>query len=315
LRGTHQENLASAVVGSSVTGSISAKNIPVNNLTSNSVVIPPRSVTKHKAESTKALSCPKCDKEKNLNINALKLHLICKHYTHYWKDLVPDSGETTLQCELCSKKMTANHALGARNSLMCHRAMQHEELELAIQDDIEEFPDELFQLLFGRSEQQQPTRKVLYSKNYPLDALIQQNNRGSQIEPNFGSRDCPAFTSTTTQNTSRSEIEFDAKGMQMVQNIDTKVCSAEQKMNQSEHVEKKVMPKKENMLPGIKAQPYVRKRLKQDLSSLESGSECEVDDPDEDWSPQPRPKKMALKQPVAKTRRIFADFSSDSSDD
>ena len=62
--------------------------------------------------------------------------------------------------------MTANHAEGARNSMICHRVMHHKELELAIEDNmIEEFPDKLFQLLFGKSESE-PARKVLYSKNY-----------------------------------------------------------------------------------------------------------------------------------------------------
>ena len=46
--------------------------------------------------------------------------------------------------------------------MICHRAIIHGELKMAIEEDVEEFNEELFQYLFNPKQNQPP--KVLFSK-------------------------------------------------------------------------------------------------------------------------------------------------------
>jgi len=98
----------------------------------------------------KILRCPKCDEcGRNKDPNTLKLHIF-HHYLHHWQDKVPPMTKKDTMCEQCTppKRIVGANPEGCRTALICHLAIQHEELkEVMIQD--KDLPPSLVEDLYG----------------------------------------------------------------------------------------------------------------------------------------------------------------------
>ena len=98
------------------------------------------------------IKCPKCSKfDRNRCPNNLKLHLF-HHYLDFWKDTVPKIDQKETQCEQCTpnKRIVGANPEGCRTALICHRAIQHDELREALQND-ETLPEGFIQTLYGET--------------------------------------------------------------------------------------------------------------------------------------------------------------------
>ena len=101
-------------------------------------------------KSKSLMKCPKCSAcDRNRDPNNLKLHMF-HHYLDYWTDTVPalDSRETV--CHQCDpgKKIIGANPEGCRIALICHRAIQHDELRGALEADTT-LPRNFVQELYG----------------------------------------------------------------------------------------------------------------------------------------------------------------------
>ena len=98
------------------------------------------------------IKCPKCSKyDRNKDPENLKLHIF-HHYLDYWKDKIPVIEGKETSCEQCShvKKIVGANPDGCRTSLICHRALQHDELRDALETDPSLSPS-FFEALFGEA--------------------------------------------------------------------------------------------------------------------------------------------------------------------
>jgi len=98
----------------------------------------------------KILSCPKCGEcAKNRDPNTLKLHIF-HHYLHHWHDKVPPMTKKDTMCEQCTpaKRIVGANPEGCRTALICHLAIQHEELKEVMSQD-SELPPSLLEDLYG----------------------------------------------------------------------------------------------------------------------------------------------------------------------
>jgi len=118
---------------------------------------------------TGRIQCPHCNQlDDNRDVNKLKLHLF-HHYMDYWADLVPRMASNQAKCPLCNKRLTADNPNALRISVICHRALAHEELRMAVEDDeITDFDQDLFDKLFNETI---PPRRVISSKKKKSTSL------------------------------------------------------------------------------------------------------------------------------------------------
>jgi hypothetical protein len=95
--------------------------------------------------------CPKCDQMKrNRDRASLRIHLF-QHYRERWADRlkrVAKDDAKEINCDACKKKVTGATVSGVRNSIVCHWAIQHDELKDALAEDnsiTKEFTDRLYE--------------------------------------------------------------------------------------------------------------------------------------------------------------------------
>eukprot|EP00092_Neocalanus_flemingeri_P023584 GFUD01025575.1.p1 GENE.GFUD01025575.1~~GFUD01025575.1.p1 ORF type:complete len:463 (+),score=121.88 GFUD01025575.1:105-1493(+) len=105
---------------------------------------------KEKKNTKKVIKCPKCkDFDKNKDSNNLKLHIF-HHYLDFWEDKVAKMTKNDTVCDKCSplKRIVGANPEGCRTALICHRAIQHEELRTVLEND-KELPEGFIEELFG----------------------------------------------------------------------------------------------------------------------------------------------------------------------
>lgn len=191
----------------------------------------PRVEMRRKTKSV--IKCPKCPAfDKNRDPNNLKLHIF-HHYLDYWTLKIPRLDRKETVCEQCSpaKKIVGANPEGCRIALICHRAIQHDELRGALDSD-PSLPHNFVQELYG--EPASKTVTVLHAG--------QTNN--SLQDPNTN-QEAPDV------NQERERIALEVRKREMIKTIENRKKEENSKRR-----------KIENKLP------YVGKRIKQNLQNI-----------------------------------------------
>ena len=191
----------------------------------------PRVEMRRKTKSV--IKCPKCPAfDKNRDPNNLKLHIF-HHYLDYWTLKIPRLDRKETVCDQCSpaKKIVGANPEGCRIALICHRAIQHDELRGALDSD-PSLPHNFVQELYG--EPASKTVTVLHAG--------QTNN--SLQDPNTN-QEAPDV------NQERERIALEVRKREMIKTIENRKKEENSKRR-----------KIENKLP------YVGKRIKQNLQNI-----------------------------------------------
>ena len=144
------------------------------------------------------MECPKCDKMKNnFDAASIKIHLF-QHYRSHWEDKFPkDVPENSLEifCGLCKpqRRFKSSTPRGVRGSVMCHWALQHEQLKEVLKNDEEvddEFIDDLYnKISFGMNKgPPRPIRVETATVGHTATTTITYNERDkvfSAIDKNY----------------------------------------------------------------------------------------------------------------------------------
>ena len=180
------------------------------------------------------IKCPKCPAfDKNRDPNNLKLHIF-HHYLDYWTTKIPRLASKETVCEQCSpaKKIVGANPEGCRIALICHRAIQHDELRGALEAD-HSLPRNFLQELYG--EPASKTVTVLHAG---------QTNNSLQTEDT--NQEAPDV------NQERERIALEVRKREMIKTIENRKKEENSKRR-----------KMENKLP------YVGKRIKQNLQHID----------------------------------------------
>eukprot|EP00088_Acartia_fossae_P038642 TRINITY_DN4008_c0_g1_i15.p1 TRINITY_DN4008_c0_g1~~TRINITY_DN4008_c0_g1_i15.p1 ORF type:complete len:543 (-),score=117.81 TRINITY_DN4008_c0_g1_i15:196-1824(-) len=253
------------------------------------------------------------------NGQALKMHLF-QHYRAFWQDTVPQFTKSDAKCTICQKRQTALNPEALRTTMMCHRAIVHNELKDAIKDSIIDFDEELFERLFNpelaakklKKLHPSPSGKITFNsfKTYsasspgpPAVPCIFRSNPSRRNQPTQ-----PDSTSTTkTANNSsvavksfyvkkplpspkRKLLEQPAKQPKVKEmNKKKAVKTPKNNNNKTSKKRKKTTDfytdssensSDEDVEAAIAPQPYVRKRIKQNLADINFDEDT---DEDSDW--------------------------------
>ena len=130
-------------------------------------------------QNKELIKCPKCSKfDKNRCKNSLKLHLF-HHYLEFWKEKVAYFSSNTTLCEQCCppKKIVGANADGLRVAMICHRAIQHNELRDALIADTS-LPEDFIDKLYSDST----PAKVLEVSLYPISVPTEHSDVTSERE-------------------------------------------------------------------------------------------------------------------------------------
>jgi len=234
----------------------------------------------------------------------LKLHLF-KHYIGYWKTIVPEMSRTEVKCKDCARKITGETLEACRNSMICHRALHHDELKKAIEEDLREFNADLFDRLFNPEAVKPP--RVMYSKSSSvLQQVPRPFNTFQHSAPILMPNQAPVHEKPVVASRSNNVTAVKSKAKKITKKPTRKKAVA-QVLNQPAK-SKKVIPgwfdnkesdtDSEDEDDPIPTQPYVRPRLKQDLGDLN------LSDPDDsDNDKEFIVKKKAKVEPRALPKR------------
>jgi len=262
------------------------------------------------------LKCPFSDLddcktlERNTNRDALRIHLY-EHYLPYWDLRVPKyaDGTTEIKCKVegCGKKITAiGKTQAMRKSMICHRALVHNELQRAIDDSIVEFDEDLYNRLFY-PEKVKPT-KIMYSfKSQQASASVMEGSTlkngvptktfypASTTSPSYGKIPMAELLNRRSSNGTNGSLTFKKRGP----NPGSR--SKHYAVNIDEY-----MPKKTPKSKAIRT-PARRKRMQDDSSTTETDS-----DPDD---PTPGVEKKELYSKRKKQKISLDDLDEDTDED
>jgi len=224
-----------------------------------------KTLPQKKTQSKPLIKCPKCSKfDKNRCPNNLKLHIF-HHYLHFWKEKIPDIEGKETVCEQCSpsKKIVGANSEGCRIALICHRAIQHNELRPALEND-PSLPDGFIEKLYGEES------------NKPVKVL-QVNER---------TRDNADKTSDSVDiSKERLRIAEEVRKREFILEYDKSKENNSEKISKKRRKEEKLMELEKileaKMSRNIEQLPYVGKRIKQNLQNIDFDEDSEDDD---DWS-------------------------------
>jgi len=219
--------------------------------------------------------CHKCSQmDQNKEAMTLKLHMYL-HYIDFWKDLELPKGELTAKCKECNRPQTAGNAAALRNSMICHLALRHNELKEAAEPDKDEFDPGLFDMLFNGGAPMKPSQNsegVKKPTAISNSSIIQQGKQQgkSKQQPVIAKKSQPEKVTPTKSKAGRKRKEENVK---------------------------------------IPNQPYIRKRIKQDLSNIDFESDS---DEDEDWERTVKSKRSLPASKRKKALNTFENFDSES---
>jgi len=221
------------------------------------------------SRSKPIIKCPKCNKfDKNRCPNNLKLHIF-HHYLDFWKEKIPDIDGKETVCEQCSpsKKIVGANSDGCRTALICHRAIQHDELRGALEND-PTLPDGFVEKLYG--EQNSKPVKVL---------KVNERTRDNAENSSSDNVDISQERVRIAEEVRKREflLEYDRNDRSKENNSEktSKKRRNEDKLKELE----KILEAKMNS--NIEQLPYVGKRIKQNLQNINFDDDSEDDD---DWS-------------------------------
>ena len=132
-------------------------------------------------------SCPKCDDMKRNRDRAnLRIHLF-QHYLKHWEErlnLVAPAGVDTMEikCDYspkCEKKTTGASAEGARKSMVCHWAINHEELKDVLLQDADISKDFVERLYIKQDNNMDPKAVAIATGGVALQKQVNISNRVS----------------------------------------------------------------------------------------------------------------------------------------
>jgi len=124
-----------------------------------------QSIKQQKPVSTmKTFKCPHCTGlDNNKDLGNLKLHIV-HHYHHYWQGKLPNITGKEINCHLCStsRRITGANPDGCKSALICHLALQHEQLQDALNED-KDLPTGFVDELYANENVQIYGPKILHS--------------------------------------------------------------------------------------------------------------------------------------------------------
>jgi len=130
-------------------------------------------------------SRPDCT-SKNKDVTELKVHLIF-HYLDYWKLSVEEYTSNEAECGECERRIAAGSPEACRSSMICHRALQHGELKLAITQLDPGFDSVLFNRMFQPDQTVQSsdyTQRVKTEvKVEPIEVKLEPDDSETIHEP------------------------------------------------------------------------------------------------------------------------------------
>lgn len=238
-----------------------------------------------------SFKCPFADRSdckdlcNNRNPGTLKLHLFY-HFLDFWKTSVPEFDGTESKCNDCGKRLNALNPSALRTTIICHRAIQHNELKDAIEDSIVEFDQGLFNRLFNPILAPKP--KIRYSVastnkvSVPTSSFYKQNaNSNQQLSTNKEATRPILVDNSNKEKTKKKQI---LKKKDNKRKKSTKFFSGTDASEDASSSESDV----EAIIP---LQPYVRKRIKQNLSNIDFEEDS---DKDEDFTLKEKEKKKIV---------------------
>lgn len=219
--------------------------------------------------------CPKMNKPsckdtvRNKSKSDMKLHLTTEHYLDYWKNSVPEMKSLEARCVDCRTFKAQGATLeGCRTSMVCHRAMAHDELRDALEEDDEISEDFVSDLYSDKPKAL--TKDDLTSTGQTAAAAARVADLLKQEEKK--KNEARAFLEQMKKKSGRPGRR--------------KVVEPEDELD---------------VEAGVPALPYVRKRIRQNLSYIDF-----QEDSDEDWDvgkKQKTPLVVARKSLPPRSRR------------
>jgi hypothetical protein len=230
------------------------------------------------------LKCPfgdrdDCKDKSNIGANNLKLHLF-HHYLDFWKERVPELTGTEYKCQECGKRLNAQNVNALRTTIICHRAITHEELKEAIEESIAEFDQDLFNKLFNPHLAPKP-KAIIYSRS-------STNGAGSSVPTTTFYKPNVISNQTLLQESARTIYLNSNKDKTKTTPLQKKKSNKRKKRTKGlSDSEKDTSSSDSDVEKVIPQQPYVRKRIKQNLLNIDFEEDS---DKDSDWEEKAKKK-------------------------
>jgi len=174
-----------------------------------------------------------------------------------------------------------------RTTIICHRAIQHNELKDAIEDSIVDFDQDLFNKLFNPSLAPKP--KMIYpvsksSVSVPTASFYKPPSNSLQPYSHTDSnKDTATFRPILVDNSNKEKS--------LKKKILKKKGTKRKKSSKFFHDSDKETSSSESDVEAvIPQQPYVRKRIKQNLSNIDFEEDS---DKDSDWEEKEKKKVIS----------------------